>query len=306
MEVKKVLLKSYYKLRLGIETPADITLKILFLVLHPFSKGKRWVMYSNYLESKLFGARTKDGVLCYKDVRLPDFTHNIKYVRGFISTYYDILFFYDKRNDIYDKSSLDMYEKIPGMEGTYCYQDGESQITIEKDDVVIDAGAWIGVFSAYASKKGAKVYAFEPSVENREYLETTAKLNGNITVMPLALSDKTTTLDFFEDKNVIGGKLQNQGDNGSVTKNIYKVQTTTLDDFVKSNNIKIDFVKADIEGGERDMLLGATEVLKKHAPKLSICTYHLPDDKEVLAKIITDANPAYKIIQRSKKLYAYV
>ena len=61
------------------------------------------------------------------------------------------------------------------------------------------------------------------------------------------------------------------------------VNVTTIDEFVKSNNIeKVDFIKADIEGAERDMLRGATEVLKKFAPKLAICIYHLPDDKEVL------------------------
>jgi hypothetical protein len=54
------------------------------------------------------------------------------------------------------------------------------------------------------------------------------------------------------------------------------------------------------------MLKGAKKILKKHAPKLAICTYHLPDDPEVLRRLILDANPAYKIHQGHMKLYAHV
>ena len=68
----------------------------------------------------------------------------------------------------------------------------------------------------------------------------------------------------------------------------------------------VDFIKADIEGAERYMLMGARETLGKFAPKLSICTYHFPDDPEVLEKIILEANPNYKIEHRWKKLYAIV
>jgi hypothetical protein len=86
-----------------------------------------------------------------------------------------------------------------------------------------------------------------------------------------------------------------------------KMTITTLDKFVEENKIdKIDFIKADIEGAERDMLRSASNVLKTFAPKLAICTYHLPDDPQVLEQIIREANPQYSVVHTRHKLFASV
>jgi len=72
------------------------------------------------------------------------------------------------------------------------------------------------------------------------------------------------------------------------------------------NNKYLEFIKADIEGSEREMLKGAVKTLKKFTPKLSLCTYHLPDGKEVLTNLILAANPNYVIEYKWEKLFAYV
>jgi hypothetical protein len=80
-----------------------------------------------------------------------------------------------------------------------------------------------------------------------------------------------------------------------------------LDKFAQESNLKkIDFIKSDIEGAEREMLAGARGVLKEFAPKLALYTYHLPDDPEVMESLILEANPAYKVKHISKKLFAAV
>jgi len=163
---------------------------------------------------------------------------------------------------------------------------------------VIDAGAWIGDFAAYASKKGANVYAFEPSLESVKWLRKTAEMNGRITVIPAGLGDKEGIFPFESSGDDAANKFDKKGKE--------KIKMFTLDNWARRNKIRIDFIKSDIEGFERNMLVGAKEVLKKDAPLLSICTYHLKDDPVVLKKIILKANPNYKIIQKERKLFAYV
>ncbi|MBP3444189.1 MAG: FkbM family methyltransferase, partial [Methanocorpusculaceae archaeon] len=81
---------------------------------------------------------------------------------------------------------------------------------------------------------------------------------------------------------------------------------TTVDAFCETEGVSPDFIKADIEGAERQMMKGAVETLKRDAPKISICTYHFADDAAVLREIIKAANPAYRISEKWKKMYARV
>lgn len=223
--------------------------------------------------------------------------------------YADVLKIYVEKNDNYHYTIVDEIDKIV-PEGSYCYIGPNNEdITVKEGDIVIDAGAWIGDFSAYASKKGAHAYAFEPSPSTIKLLEKTIEYNkgngGTITIAPYGLGEKEEELEFVEntmDENT-GGNTFNIKEGEGTTK----LKITTLDSWVKKNNIpKVDFIKSDIEGYERHLLRGATNVLREHAPILSICTYHFPEDKHLLKEIILSANPDYTIIQRKMKLFAFV
>jgi FkbM family methyltransferase len=175
-------------------------------------------------------------------------------------------------------------------------------VQLVKGDVVIDAGANIGEFSALAGNKGCKVYAFEPMPHVVErYLSKTAKMNKNILIQQYALSDQREDL-FFDGGTMVGSTFIK-----SETKNGLKVKGIDLDTFVKENKLEaVDFIKADIEGAERYMIMGSKWVLKEFAPKLALCTYHLPDDSQVLRKLIHAANPHYVIEEKWNKMFAYV
>lgn len=218
----------------------------------------------------------------------------------FQDTFYFYCFFSDfYRNDLISK--LDSYMS----EGPYGYMGNGFSVCVKENDTVIDAGAWIGDFSAYAAIKRAKVYAFESSSNAYAVLLKTAYLNGVDKIKPINKGLGSDVGEVF-----LSLDLDNSAANSislQRSSNVEKIEITTIDTFVLDNNLtKVDFIKADIEGAEREMLEGAKLTLKKYAPKLAICTYHRPDDPEVLEKIILDANPKYKIVHIEKKLFAQV
>ena len=183
-----------------------------------------------------------------------------------------------------------------------------NEVRIEKGDIVVDCGANVGVFSAMASQREAHVFAFEPNPKVvSEYLSITAEYNKNIKICEYALSAREEILAFSQTvDNFAGGQIDfsSKHRNGEVCSN---VKAITLDSFVMNNSIeKVDFIKADIEGAERHLLIGAREVIKNYAPKIAICTYHLPDDPKVLRELILDANPSYTIYEQFMKMYAHV
>lgn len=187
-------------------------------------------------------------------------------------------------------------------EGPY---DPDGILELPTGSVVLDCGANFGTFSAYAASKYCRCYAFEPTPELWPLLHEYAELYpGKIIPVESALSDQDGTAIFHVSSYSCGA---NSLLNRVQSRNEIEVSTITIDSFVEQNQLEtVDFIKADIEGAERMMLAGAQKTLAKYAPRLSICTYHFPDDKMVLTELILKANPKYKIEYHWEKLYAHV
>jgi hypothetical protein len=50
----------------------------------------------------------------------------------------------------------------------------------------------------------------------------------------------------------------------------------------------------DIEGAEKEAIIGAKNIIKQNHPKLAICVYHKPEDIYQLPQLIYEIDSSYK------------
>ncbi len=147
---------------------------------------------------------------------------------------------------------------------------------IKKDDVVIDIGGHIGIFTILASKlaENGKIYVFEPMPENFNLLLENIRINNrsNVVAFKKAVASKNEKKDLFlsEGENKGGNSFYKKNENSRKIE----VETLAFQDFIKKNKIKkIDFLKMDCEGGEYDILFKCPKETLKKISKISM-EYH--------------------------------
>lgn len=116
------------------------------------------------------------------------------------------------------------------------------------------------------SPKGTH-FAFEPLPTFFSELEK--KFKNKATIFPFALSDKSGETEFHFVKNAPAysglQKRKYAVQDPDIEK--LKVEVKKLDEVIPED-IKIDFIKIDVEGGEFDVLKGGVHLLQKHKPLL--------------------------------------
>lgn len=144
----------------------------------------------------------------------------------------------------------------------------------------IDVGAYIGGHSIYFSRIcGAKeVFAFEPNPESYALLKQNIEINRlrNITALDYALGDATRRGEIVE---IADG---NQGHTVICKKSKGPVAIKKLDTVMrKFSGVRVNVIKIDAEGTSREILRGASGIIKKHRPHIFVET----QDKEELCAV---------------------
>ncbi len=149
------------------------------------------------------------------------------------------------------------------------------EYAIKEGDIVVDCGSYHGAFTLLASKlvgETGKVIAFEPDDKNFEKLLHNIKLNNMKNIIPInkGVWSEDTTLK-FNNKNMASSSFFFDDNVKTI-----KVPVTCLDNEMDRLNIKkIDFIKADVEGAEIEMIKGAKNLLAVNNVNLAIASYHV-------------------------------
>jgi len=142
----------------------------------------------------------------------------------------------------------------------------------EKKTTFWDVGANIGLYSCYAAKKReCKVFAFEPSIFNIEWLGKNIFLNKlveKIVVIPSPLSETVLENKLNFSSIEWGGALttfgKSYGHDGKDLKKIFEFSTMGISMDEAKNLLKIPqpmYIKIDVDGIEYLILKGGEKVL---------------------------------------------
>jgi FkbM family methyltransferase len=137
------------------------------------------------------------------------------------------------------------------------------RFSLSPSDVVVDCGAAEGLFTFISSMRGAKVFAFEPDAGFVEGMRQTFSNLPNVVVHQCALGHKSGTA--FLSRNEIFSRITGEGKGTEVS-------IRTLDAALDGENVT--FIKADVEGFEFRVLLGAETLIRANRPKLALTVYH--------------------------------
>jgi FkbM family methyltransferase len=170
---------------------------------------------------------------------------------------------------------------------------------IHPGDVVLDAGANIGVFTRKALWAGAsKVVAIEPGPENLECLRRNfaAEIaDGRVVLYPKGVWDKDDVLKLRVDPTDSARDTFVRQIDGA---QFIDAPLTTVDKLVVELRLpKVDFIKMDIEGAEQKAIMGARNTIAKFRPRMALCIYHVKGDETMVPKLVRDAVPDYKVSQ---------
>ena len=165
--------------------------------------------------------------------------------------------------------------------------------TFTQQECYGDLGAYKGdtitEFLEFTKERYEHIYAVEPDKKNyvklKEFVEQ--EQLSKLTLINSAVWSETGNRHFYQR----GGRMSSLAEAGTEV-----VPVVALDDIKKTQ--PFTYLKFDVEGAEKEALLGAERILAEEGPKLLVAAYHHDDDLWELPALIHKLNPHYKLYLR--------
>ncbi len=157
----------------------------------------------------------------------------------------------------------------------------------EKYRRTLDGGAYSGDTAAEllsVAPNASEVVCLEPDRRNFRRLSRYAEVEGRVTPIHAALFDRVGESEM----SVSGNRNASLGC-GSFGAKREPVSTVSVD----SIGGRFDFIKFDIEGAEKEALLGARETISRYRPELLVSVYHRSEDVFALPLLLRELCDGY-------------
>jgi FkbM family methyltransferase len=152
---------------------------------------------------------------------------------------------------------------------------------VEGGENVVDCGAAEGIFALSVAERAGKIAIFEP-------------WNGFTESLNATFADRALICSQALGKNCHTAYLSGDSLYGTVNESKgTAISVTTLDEFRRTFG-SVNYIKADVEGSEHDLLEGAKDLIYADKPKIAITAYHVGNDWEYMVKLVRRIVPTYK------------
>ena len=178
-------------------------------------------------------------------------------------------------------------------------------IAMSEKRIYIDIGANIGHHTLFMSRYATKVYAFEPYALVRRQLEDKLFLNqvSNVTIVPTALGNRNEQLRYFSppDENTGMGSFVEKFSALNTEGEMLEIRIA--DELFPELGIgRADIIKMDVEGFEKQVLLGAQAVLETLRPVILFeCSLDIDDGFRSYADVRAVFPEDYRLYRLSHK-----
>lgn len=162
--------------------------------------------------------------------------------------------------------------------------------SISAEDAVVDCGAAEGLFTWYAANCGAKVSAFEPDAGFVSAMRKSFANHPKVTIHHCALGERSGSA--FLTQNEIFSRLSTE-DSGT------PIKVSTLDEALE--DAPVTFIKADVEGHEFRVLLGAKKSIQQNLPRIALTMYHPQNNVREVMDFLCECHSSYQF--RTKGIY---
>lgn len=137
-------------------------------------------------------------------------------------------------------------------------------------EVFYDIGAHLGFYTALSQEilKNGEIHAFEANKKLCKYLNKNFSNSVNVNIVCTAVANLDGDVDFYDATKTEDSSTSSRFNLSAIHINPYKVKAITLDEYVAKGNKVPTTIKIDVEGGEYDVIIGASGIIEKYKPKI--------------------------------------